>query len=214
MNLDVSTEPETIIAEESLQELGDRADRTLGPLLLIASIIAWAGSATLVWERLQIYMDANHQSVCDLNALLNCGTVMRTDQAAVFGFPNPFIGIVGFAIVTTIGAGLLAGGRFRPWFWWSTQLGVTFAMGFILWLWYNTTFIINALCLFCMLVWLMTVPIFIFVTARNLTNGLIPAPERVRRIAGAWSWFTTALIYLLLFGIIVIRFFEQIVNLF
>lgn len=76
-----------------------RADRRLGWFTLLPGLIALASSSMLVYERLQIYMDGAHKSVCDLNALLNCGTVMRTWQAEVFGFPNPFIGLVGYGIV-------------------------------------------------------------------------------------------------------------------
>ena len=84
-------------------------DRRLGCWLICAGLIALASAAILVYERLQIYVDAGHTTVCDINGLLSCGTVMRTPQAEAFGFPNPFIGLVGFSIVVTIGAAILPG---------------------------------------------------------------------------------------------------------
>ena len=70
------------------------SERSLAVWLMVTATVALASSAMLVHERLQIFIDAGHSSLCDINALLNCGTVMRTPQAELFGFPNPFIGLV------------------------------------------------------------------------------------------------------------------------
>ena len=160
---------------------GSYSDRQLGFWLVGAGLIALISSAILVYERLQIYIDAGHSTVCDINALLSCGTVMRTPQAEAFGFPNPFIGLAA-------------------------------ATAFIMWLWYQTTFQINALCLFCMIVWVMTITLFVKTTVRNISAGVIPASQSMRESARGWSWFAISLWLILIFGIIVIRFFEVIVN--
>ena len=177
-----------------------------------AGLIALISSAILVYERLQIYIDAGHSTVCDINALLSCGTVMRTPQAEAFGFPNPFIGLVGFSIVVTIGAAIMAGAQFKKWFWVCMNIGLAAATAFIMWLWYQTTFQINALCLFCMIVWIMTITLFVKTTVRNISAGVIPASQSMRESARGWSWFAISLWLILIFGIIVIRFFEVIVN--
>ncbi|MDO4898913.1 MAG: vitamin K epoxide reductase family protein [Rothia sp. (in: high G+C Gram-positive bacteria)] len=195
-------------------ELLARSDRRLGWFTLFAGLIAFGAASMLVYERLQIFMDAGHKSICDVNALLNCGTVMRTAQAELFGFPNPFIGIAGYAVVLTIATALLAGAQFSRWYWIAMNIGHTLAMVFVLWLWYQTTFEINALCLFCMIVWIMQTAIFVKVTARNLNAGVFPVSQRAREAAPNWAWFTIVLIYILLFGIIFIRFFDVIMSMF
>ena len=135
------------------RDTAEGSERSLAIWLFMTGAIALASSATLVFERLQIFVDAGHTSVCDINALLNCGTVMRTPQAEAFGFPNPFIGLIGFSIVMTIAASMLAGATFKKWFWVATNIGLALATAFVFWLWFETTFHINALCLFCMIVW-------------------------------------------------------------
>ncbi|MCM3509234.1 vitamin K epoxide reductase family protein [Rothia sp. P100] len=190
------------------------ADRRLGWFILISGIIAFGAASMLVYERLQIFMDAGHKSICDVNALLNCGTVMRTEQAELFGFPNPFIGIAGYAITITIATALISGARFSRWYWIAMNIGHGLALAFVFWLWYQTTFQINALCLFCMIVWMMQIPIFVKVTARNISAGVFNLPQSVREAAPNWSWFTIVLLYILIYGIIVIRFFDIIVNMF
>ena len=210
-----TTEPNHAEAEKQQGRRGTRAgysDRQLGFWLIGAGLIALISSAILVYERLQIYIDAGHSTVCDINALLSCGTVMRTPQAEAFGFPNPFIGLVGFSIVVTIGAAMMAGAQFKKWFWVCMDIGLAAATAFIMWLWYQTTFQINALCLFCMIVWVMTITLFVKTTVRNVPVGVIPASQSVRESARGWSWFAISLWVILIFGIIVIRFFEVIVN--
>ena len=81
-----------------------------------------------------------------------------------------------------------------------------------MWLWFETTFHINALCLFCMIVWVMTITLFVKTTVRNISAGVIPASTSVRESARAWSWFAIGLWLILIFGIIVIRFFDVIMG--
>ena len=217
MSTAASSTTEPIHAEQKAQHghagtPGSYSDRQLGFWLVGAGLIALISSAILVYERLQIYIDAGHSTVCDINALLSCGTVMRTPQAEAFGFPNPFIGLVGFSIVVTIGAAMMAGAQFKKWFWVCMDIGLAAATAFIMWLWYQTTFQINALCLFCMIVWVMTITLFVKTTVRNISAGVIPAAQSMRESARGWSWFAISLWLILIFGIIVIRFFEVIVN--
>ena len=217
MSTAASSTTEPIHAEQKAQHghagtPGSYSDRQLGFWLVGAGLIALISSAILVYERLQIYIDAGHSTVCDINALLSCGTVMRTPQAEAFGFPNPFIGLVGFSIVVTIGAAMMAGAQFKKWFWVCMNIGLAAATAFIMWLWYQTTFQINALCLFCMIVWIMTITLFVKTTVRNVSAGVIPAAQSMRESARGWSWFAISLWLILIFGIIVIRFFEVIVN--
>ena len=210
-----TTEPTHAEKEKQHGHAGTRgrySDRQLGFWLVGAGLIALISSAILVYERLQIYIDAGHSTVCDINALLSCGTVMRTPQAEAFGFPNPFIGLVGFSIVVTIGAAMMAGAQFKKWFWVCMDIGLAAATAFIMWLWYQTTFQINALCLFCMIVWVMTITLFVKTTVRNVSAGVVPAAQSMRESARGWSWFAISLWLILIFGIIVIRFFEVIVN--
>ena len=217
MSTAASSTTEPIHAEKEAQHghagtPGGYSDRQLGFWLVGAGLIALISSAILVYERLQIYIDAGHSTVCDINALLSCGTVMRTPQAEAFGFPNPFIGLVGFSIVVTIGAAMMAGAQFKKWFWVCMNIGLAAATAFIMWLWYQTTFQINALCLFCMIVWVMTITLFVKTTVRNVSAGGVPAAQSMRESARGWSWFAISLWLILIFGIIVIRFFEVIVN--
>ena len=183
-----------------------RADRRWGLVALVTGLLGFYGAATLVYERLQLFLDAGHRTSCDINSWLSCGTVMRTPQAEAFGFPNPFIGIVAYTVVVAVALAVLAGARFAAWYWWGLQLGVTLGWVFVLWLWWQTTFEINALCLYCMLVWVMQTVLLVHTTTRNLRGGVLPAPAGVARGAEQWAWFVSAALLVLLFGTVLVRF--------
>lgn len=214
----MSTHTTTSVEQEGERDPGSdvaRArDRRTGLLMLVTGVVGFGAAAMLVFERLQVYLDAGHTSSCDINALLNCGTVMRTNQAEAFGFPNPLIGIVAYAIVLTVAMALLSGARFARWYWWCVQAGVTLGFVFICWLWYQTTFQIDALCMYCMIVWIAQSTLFVHVTMRNMRAGVIPVPERIAEVLKGWSWFLTLIVLLVLFGIIFIRFFTVIMGMF
>lgn len=171
-------------------------DRRFGILLLVTGVIAWAASAQLVLERIALYADPDYVTSCDISPFVSCGEVFRTSQASLFGFPNPLIGIVAFAVVITTATALLAGARFARWYWGGLQLGVSAGMVFIAWLWFQALFTIHILCPYCMVVWAMMIVIFVAVTARSLSTGVIPAGPGIRRFAAGWWWVVAVLLVL------------------
>lgn len=136
-------------------------------LLLVGGAVGLTASAVLTVEKIALLRDPAYVPSCSINPILSCGSVMTKPQAEAFGFPNPLLGIAGFAVVTTIGAALLAGASFRRWFWLGLQAGVTFGVVFVHWLIFQSLYRVQALCPYCMAVWAVTVPIFWYVTLRN-----------------------------------------------
>jgi len=179
-------------------------------LYIIASTIAGIFALLITIEKLTILVDPTHVPPCNVNPFLSCKTIMETPEASVFGFPNPLIGIAGFAITATIGFALLAGASFKPWFWKWTMGGLTFALGFVFWLFYESVFDIGALCLYCMAVWAMTIPLFSW-TLFHLHN------EKIFTLPGAkgkvFTWkapaLLTTLIYAFIIGTILVMFWDS-----
>lgn len=79
-----------------------------GVMLVVTGVIGWAASGILILEKLELYRNPDHVTSCDINPWVSCGQVMQTWQSELFGFPNPFIGLVGFTVVITTGMALLA----------------------------------------------------------------------------------------------------------
>jgi len=140
----------------------------MGKLLFVLGLIGFAASFTLSVEKVELIKNPNFTPICNISPLISCGSVMNTNQAEAFGFMNSFLGVAGFAVVTTIGAAILAGAIFKRWFWLGLQAGTVFGVGLISWLYYQSVFVIGALCPFCMVVWSVMIPIFWYVTLYNI----------------------------------------------
>ena len=151
--------------------------RGLGWLLLLGGLVGTAAAFVLTVEKIALLTDPAFVPSCNLNPVLNCGSIMRTEQAEVFGFPNPLLGLVGFPVLATTGAALLAGARLRAWYWLGLQTGVTLGLVFVGWLVYQSLYRIGALCPYCMAVWAVVIPAFWYITLANLRMGRLPGAE-------------------------------------
>ncbi|MDE0805427.1 MAG: vitamin K epoxide reductase family protein [Acidimicrobiales bacterium] len=150
-------------------------------MLAVSGVVGLLAASVLLIEKIALLEDPSYVPSCSINPILSCGSVMQTDQAEAFGFPNPIIGVIGFAVLVTVGVAILAGARLDRWFWLGLQAGVTFGVGFVHWLIFQSLYRIDALCPYCMVVWLVTLPIFWYVTLHNLGRGHLRAPESWRR---------------------------------
>lgn len=180
-------------------------------LLVAGGAIGLTAAFTLLVEKIALLEDPDYVPSCSINPILSCGSIMRTDQAEAFGFPNPIIGVAGFAVVVTIGMAMLAGARFRRWFWVGLQAGVTFGIIFVHWLIFESLYRIDALCPYCTVVWAVMIPMFWYTTLHNIDRGHVPVPAQLRRpvaaVAGYHGVVVTAW-YLLIAGLVAQRFWD------
>ena len=178
--------------------------RGLAALLTLGGIAGLVSAFMLTHDEFKIAQDPNFVPSCNINAIVSCASVMKSDQAIVFGFPNPWIGMLVFPIVITIGVLLLAKVDFPEWIWAGLQAGVLFGVGFVTWLQYQTTYNIGALCPWCMVVWAVVIPTFLYVTIRNL-RAWIPGHPVVEFLRD-WHVLILALWYVLIATLIYFHF--------
>jgi uncharacterized membrane protein len=185
-----------------------RLDRTTSWILIVGGILGLIAAFELTVEKVRVLADPTYVPACDLNPVLSCGSVIITPQAEVFGFPNPVLGLTGFAVVVTLGV-LLAGGVAMPrWVWLGLNAGALLGFGFVQWLVWQSLYSIGSLCPWCMVVWTVTAPIFVWVTSANLLSGRLPTPA-------SWSSAVSALVglrglilaawYVVVLGLIFVR---------
>lgn len=156
--------------------------QTFPYILIVGGVIGLVSAVILMVEKIHLLKNPNAVLSCDVNPVVACGSVIGTPQASVFGFPNPVLGIAGFAIVITVGMALLAGASFKRWFWQGLQAGAVFGVGFVFWLQFQSVYRIGALCPYCMVVWSVTIPIFLYVTLYNLREGHIKTPPKLKGV--------------------------------
>ena len=187
------------------------AERRIGWLYIVGGMIGLAAAFVLLLEKITLLEDPTYVPSCNISPILNCGSIMRTDQAELFGFPNPVIGIAGFATVVTVGMAIVAGATFRAWFWWGLQAGVTGGIVFVHWLIFQSLYRIGALCPYCMVVWTVTIPIFWYTTLYNLRRTELRRSGAVGGVVGFLSDYHAVVLtvwYLAVTSLIAKRFWD------
>ncbi|MEZ0492227.1 vitamin K epoxide reductase family protein [Kineococcus sp. TBRC 1896] len=157
--------------------------RTRGLLLTIGGVLGFVAAFTLTIERIRLLQDPSYVPSCSLNPIISCGSVMQTEQARLFGFPNPLIGIAAFAISTFLGVLVLSRVALPRWVERGYLLGITLGTVFVGWLISQSLYSIHALCPYCMVVWAVVVPTFWTHVADALDRGLLPVPAAARGAA-------------------------------
>ena len=176
--------------------------------LVMGGIIGFGAAFALTLDKFQVLEHPSKALSCDFSVLVQCGKNLSSPEGSAFGFPNPVIGLAGFFAVIVVGMALLAGARFDRWFWIVFNLGLTFAIGFVAWLISQSIFDLHTLCPWCMVVWSVTIPLFLSVTFRNLSTGDIPAGTGARRFftaARSWVPLATLVCYLIVATIAQLR---------
>jgi uncharacterized membrane protein len=196
-----------LIDDVDTADEGTEASRGLGLLLTIGGAIGLLSAAILIIEKINFLKHPDKLLTCDINAFVSCGGVINTPEASAFGFPNPLIGVAGFAIVMTIGVLVLARVELPTFVWAGLQAGVLFGIGFVTWLQTQSIYDIGKLCPWCMVVWTVTIPMFIWVTARNLRAYAPNNP--VSRFVGDWTLLINILWYVAVISAIWFKFGEN-----
>lgn len=159
----------------------------LGIFLLVAGAAGWWAAFQLTIDKFATLAHPGTALNCNISVLVQCGKNLDSAQGSAFGFPNPILGLGGFAAVIAVGVGLLAGAAFARWYWIAFNLGIAGALAFVIWLITESIFVLGTLCPWCMLVWLVTIPLFWVVTIRNLAQGVYgSAAVRVGRSLTSW----------------------------
>lgn len=173
--------------------------------VLIAGVVGLAAALTLTIEKIEILINPAYVPSCSINPVLSCGSVMITKQASVFGFPNPLIGIGAFSVVVVTGVLAVAKVRLPRWYWVGLTIGSALGVVFVHWLIFQSLYRIGALCPYCMVVWSVTIPLFV-VAASIAGRG--ETAEGPARLLYQWRWSLVALWFTSLVLMILVRFWN------
>ncbi|MFD9074483.1 vitamin K epoxide reductase family protein [Streptomyces lasiicapitis] len=162
--------------------------RALALLLVITGAAGLLASWIITLDKFELLKDPNFQPGCSINPVVACGSIMKSDQAEAFGFPNPMLGLAAYAVVIGVGMSLLGRARFPRWYWLTFNAGTLFGVGFCTWLMFQSLYRINALCLWCCLAWVATILMFWYVTAFNVRQGFLPGPGWLKTFFEDFTW--------------------------
>lgn len=174
----------------------DRARYFLFGEMLVFATISLVASFVLSYDALVLARNPNADLGCSINAIFDCAKVGLTPQANVFGFPNAFLGLVSEPVVMTIAVASLCRTRFPRWFMFTANVVYLLGVIFAYWLLFQSTFVIGALCPWCITVTLATTFVFWSMTHWNILEGnlfLSPAAQARALAFAKGGWLTITL---------------------
>lgn len=179
--------------------------------MVISGALGLLASFVLSIDALVLAADPDADLGCNVNAVLNCGTVALSPQASLFGFPNAFLGIAAEAVVITVAVAVLGRVVFPRWFMLGAQTIYTLGFLFAWWLFFEAYFDIKALCPWCLLITVTTTLVWAGLTRLNVREGVITFPGRwgpaARRFVDHGNdWFVTLSLIVLLAVAILVRY--------
>ena len=176
--------------------------------MLVFGITGLIASFTLAVEEFALLKDPNTVLSCSFNLVLNCATVMKTWQASVFGFPNMFIGLMGFPMVIMIALLGLSKVKFPRWFLIGAEIGYVLFTLFAYWLFFNSVYVIQVLCPWCLVVTFSMTMLAATITHYNLQQNTFGFKKSTQKsierflakdydklIVAAWIVFLIALVF-------------------
>lgn len=170
----------------------------LAGFFVLAGVLGIWASFSLTIDKFIVLQNPDAVLDCSVSIVVECATNLQSWQGAVFGFPNPILGLVGFAGVLALGVALLGGAVFDRWLWIVINVGVLGAIGLVGFFVYSTIFVLGTICLWCVLVWSVTIPLFLAVTGRNLAEGVFGGGRGAGRFLLSWIVPITVAIFALI----------------
>lgn len=175
-------------------------------LLIAAGIIGVLASFALTYDKIQVLQNPDYSPPCNINPVLSCGSVMKTEQASFLGVPNTIFGLMAFTALTTFGFLLAAGARLQRWIWQAAQAAATLGVIFMHYLFFQAVYRINAICPWCFVVWMITIPVFWYITIYNLREGHLRLPPKLSHFIQNHHAHILLVWYTVIFLIIIERF--------
>lgn len=184
-------------------------DKVLPYILIMAGIIGIIASFVLTYDKIHILTDKGYEPSCNLNPILSCGSVMKTEQASLLGMPNTIFGLIAFSVLFTFGFLLASGAKVKRWVWIGALIAATIGVIFMHYLFFQGVYRINAICPWCFVVWMITIPTFWYITVYNLREQYLRLPSKLARLSSLIQKYHADILfiwYLVIFGILLEHF--------
>lgn len=148
-------------------------------ILIAAGIIGFICSFALSRDAIQFTKNGTLAPSCGLHTFLHCGNIAQFTQASIFGLPDAWLGLIAFAIFTTVGVGMLAGAKFKWWFWAMFEGSMALSFGYTYWLVFATVRHAHVLCSLCLTIGVVITTVFWYLSLYVIREQHLPIPKQL-----------------------------------
>lgn len=150
-----------------------RPGRGLAIWWVVAGVVGWIVAFLLYLEYIGQLTGADALISCSISPIVTCGPNLLSPGGNLLGFSNSILGMVLFLGPVYAGVSALATpGGHRAWYWRTYAAFAAAAFVFVHVLAYRSVFEYGSLCPWCMVIWLVTIPLFVTVLGWSLRAGL------------------------------------------
>ncbi len=187
--------------------------RYLPLILILTSLIGITASFILTHDKIATLKDPETAVACDINPILSCGSVMKDPRAEIFGLPHSVFGVGAFSALLAVGVSLLAGASYKKWLWQTLQIIALFGLVGMHYLFFISITVLNVICPWCLVVWIITILAVWSITVRNASEGqLFSGSNNTTQTISRFITRHSGLILLIWYGIIfmsiIVRFWD------
>lgn len=185
------------------------SQKKLGIALLVLSIFGLVASFTLTYDTIEIIKNPDFNPACNVSPIVSCGKALASSQSELLGIPNPVYGILAFTALLTLAVTLMAGAKYKKWFWMLVETVAVGGVAGTLYLFFFSMYWLGSICPWCSLVWASTIAIFWLITTHLVATGFLAGKGASHRIADFWDKYAVPCLivwYLALLAIVFIRF--------
>jgi uncharacterized membrane protein len=155
-------------------------------ILVICGTIGLVASLVLSHDTLAVAQNSHYVPSCNLNPIISCGNVINAPGDKILGLPYPYYGIGVFAVLIGSGAGILAGAKYKKWYWLTFQTMMTLGTIGAYFLLLKSIFKIHSLCPFCLSVDVATNILFWYTSLYVIDTGIIVIKNK--KFKNIYNW--------------------------
>ena len=176
-----------------------RPPRALAVFWIVAAAAGWVVSFLLYQEYIGQLTGSDPLFSCQISVLVTCGPNLLSPGGNLLGFSNSIIGMTLFLGPVYAGVSALAAPEgLRVWFWRVFTVFVLGGFALVHFFAYRSVFEYGSLCPWCMVVWLVTIPLFWFTLGWALRDGVWGRMPRFGAALLTWAPLLTVLNYALI----------------
>jgi|GEM_PF-240723 uncharacterized membrane protein len=184
----------------------------LAIIIIICGFLGTFAAFHLLNNRIELYKNPNFIPSCSVNVWLDCGPVMKSKWANLFGFSNTMIGLMAYPLAVLTGLFIIANEKNKRWvmLFCTSLAGLGTITNLILL--YISSYLIGALCPWCLLAGVATSNIFFALICYNILEDHIKFKDITQKklkhwISGLFTIIPVSLYYLLLFALVFFSFY-------
>lgn len=131
-----------------------RTEKRRYTILLIGAAMGLVAAFLQTIEKMRLLENKNVVLPCNIDSVFNCSAVLSAPQSSLFGFPNSLICIAIFTLLLGVGIIGMTRSRLSRRTLYAFQSLAFFMLLFALWFLFTSTYVIGAICIFCLVCFL------------------------------------------------------------